>query len=265
MIQRISPEGTDVLPEVTRIFCRGQLTYTEFSDGTILPLLQGGAFGDDEEADNTDAEADDVDGEEDTDEDDTDEDEGDGPKSKEQSQVKRLTQEAARHRIRAKNWRNKAEKLEGELNELKSSGVSGDEGKKLKTDLEATRKERDSLTEEVKTLKVGQAIRDGMQELNLNQARAKAIIKVIDLDDIDLDEDGQVSGVTEALERVAQDYPEWVISQGDDDDSGANGNGRASGTSSRKPPRKKNSGPDRSKLLSQFPALAASYGGQPGQ
>lgn len=175
--------------------------------------------------------------------------------------IQRLSREAARHRTRAKKLRSQLDEANAELTRLRQEGVSDEEGKKLKADSQKLQTENESLKDEIKSLKVGQAIRDGIQELNLNPKRAKAIIKVIDLDDIDVDEDGEVSGVSEALEQVTQDYPEWVMSQGDDDDDKATGNGRTSGQSSRKPVRKRPAGVDKAKLMQQFPALGRGYMG----
>lgn len=206
----------------------------------------------------------DIDDDEDVESDD-DVSEGD-EESEEESQptkgdlrAQRLSREAARHRMRAKKLRSQLDNANAELAKLKQDGVSDEEGKQLKADSTKLQQENETLKNDIKSLKVGQAIRDGMQDLNLNPKRAKAVIKVIDLDEIDVDEDGEVSGVTEALEAITQEYPEWVISQRDDDDEKANGNGRPSGQSSRKPARKKQEGLDKTRLMQQFPALGRGY------
>lgn len=263
MVQRISSIDSDVLPEATRVFYRGALKFQEFSDGTIVPVVRGGAVDDgfDDADANTDDDTDDTDEEsdDDADESDDDGDESEGTKSKGDPKLQRLSREAARHRMRAKKLRTENESLKADLKKIREEGVTDEEGKKLKADGAKLQQDNEALQLEVKTLKVGQSIRDEMQNLNLNPKKAKAIVKLIELDDIDVDEDGEVSGVVEALEAVAQDYPEWVMSQGDDDDDKGNGNGRSSGQSSRKPTRKKASGVDKAKLMQQFPALGRGY------
>lgn len=209
---------------------------------------------DDEEVDDNDESVDD----------DNDDDEGEeeATPTPEQRRTHKLTQEAARHRIRAKKALARVQALEEENRKLKEEGVTGDQAKEMKTENERLRQETEALANEVKTLKIGEAIRNGMSDLNLNTKRARSIVKLIDLDDIEVDEDGEVSGVTEALEHIAQEYPEWVIkSQGDDDDEKESTNGRASGQSSRKPGRQKRTGVDQKDLLNKFPALQQGYRG----
>lgn len=194
----------------------------------------------------------------DDDEDDDEEDDGGSARKKSDPERARLSREAAKYRTRARTYRQERDALQAEVQRLKDEGVTGDEAKELKTERDTLKTENQNLLEQVKSLKVGSAIRDEMAALSLNPKKAKAILKVIDLDDIDVEEDGEVSGVREALEDVAQEYPEWVISQEDDDDKG--GQDTSDRRSSRKPGRKK-PGVDRNKLLSQYPALGASYTG----
>jgi hypothetical protein len=217
----------------------------------------------DSSADEDDTDVDeDIDEDENEDEESTDEDEDeedDKPRNRRDARIKRLSDENAKWRIRARKAGERARTLEAELEKLRSEGVDDETTKKSLAELPRLKEEIDDLREQVKTYRVGDAIRKEMDDLNLNPKRAQAILKQIDLDDIEVDEDG-VTGVHEALEKVAQDFPEWVMrSQGDDDGEAANG--RTSGQSSRKPGTSNRKKPtiDKAKLAAQFPALAATF------
>jgi hypothetical protein len=99
--------------------------------------------------------------------------------------------------------------------------------------------------------------RDEAMALNLDPKRMRAIIKVMDMEDVEVDDDGEVTGVHEALETIAKDYPEWVIKPSGKDDEEGDDKDETSGSSSGKPfNRKKGSkGIDREALAQRFPAL----------
>lgn len=209
----------------------------------------------------------DVDNDDDVEEDESTNDEDDDDEEEEQSsdgrdkRIKRLSDENAKWRIRAREGRDKIKKLEADIEKLRSEGVSDDEHKRIAAERDSLAKKNEDLLDQVKTFRVGDAIRQGMEEHSLNPKRAKAILNQIDLDDIEVEDDGDVTGVSEALEKVAQDFPEWVMrSQGDGDEDGSK-NDRTSGQSSRKPgtTNRKKQQIDKKKLAAQFPALAASY------
>lgn len=213
---------------------------------------------------------DDVNDDDDVDEDETgaDEDENDEdeegekpPKSRRDRRIEQLSKESARYRIKARNATKRVTELEAELEKIKKDGVTDEATKASLAEIPTLREENEDLKDQIKTFRVGDAIRNEMNELNLNPRRARAILKQIDLEDIEVEDDGEVSGVREALEKVAQDFPEWVIrSQGDDDDDKGT-NGRTSGQSSRKPGTSNRKKPqlDKNKLAAQFPALAGTY------
>lgn len=249
MIQRINDAE---LPEVSRIFYNNGHKFIEYTDGTILPVIRGGATEDGFEDDDDDGSSDDS---ESNDDDDDGDDEDSGEEDKSKNEAKLRSEEAKRYRLRAKNYKAQLDKVTAELEQLKRDGVSDEETKRKLDELTKVSDERDSLRKELDLMRVGNAVRDHMSDLKLNPKRTKAILRVIDLDDVDVEEDGTVEGVREALEQIAQDYPEWVLDPGGDEDDDEGSRRRTSGRSSGKPRGKSKGGIDRNELASKFPAL----------
>lgn len=252
MIQRIKfTEETDeegFPTELGRVVLSGTL-HTLFSDGRVLPVVRGGA---------TDDDPDDPD-DDDLDDDDDDDDDKPSPDDIKDPEKKRLSDEAARHRLRAKKAKQRADDLQAKLD-----AKEAEENDKDKPDLAKLQKERDDavakaedLGSAVNTLTIANAVRDEVAELDLNPKKIKAIIKVMDVDDIEVDDDGEVTGVREALEAVKKDYPEWIVkASGKDDDEDDDDAPTSGGSTSGKPPaKKKGKGIDREALAQKFAAL----------
>lgn len=246
MIQRID------LPEEVRRFYRGNIQFIEYDDGTVMPILRGGAFDEDESEDDED-DADTSESDDEDDEDESDEDKKKPEADPKDLRIRDLSRESGRYRRRLREERAAHEATKEELSKVKKNGVSDEKLRKANEELQA---KVDSLTEANNTLRITQEIHKHVSELNLDPKRVRAIVRVIDLDDVDVDDDG-VSGVREALEQVAQDFPEWVVKPSGNDDKDDDGGSRPSGQSSRKP-RKKAEGIDRQTLLMNYPALQQS-------
>lgn len=255
MIQGIS-SSIDGLPEEVRRFYVGNVEYVEYDNGRVLPIIKGGAFDDDDDDSDDSDDANDDDSSDDEEDDDDSDDaggkDGKAEPDKKDLRIRDLSRESAKYRRRLREERKSHEDTRAELEKVKKDGVSDEKLRKSNEDLQAR---VDSLTAENNNLRITQEIHKYVGELNLDPKRVKAIIRVIDLEDIDVDDDG-VSGVREALEQIAQDFPEWVVkNSGGDDDNNDDGGSRPGGQSSRKP-RKKAEGVDRNELLKIYPALA---------
>jgi hypothetical protein len=224
----------------------------------------------DDEQDNDDDQNDD-DENNDDDNDDEDDDEVEDKKSKDKKDPKkdfekeRLIAENKRRRLAAREARERAEKLEKELNEIKN---------KDKPELEQVTKERDELKSRItelestnRSLAIGQKFRDVIDakeyRFNVDTEDVLELVLRRYSDDIEIEKDGSVSGLDDAVEAFVKAKPGFVKPKksknkdSDDDDetdddteptrqaSGRSGNGKKG----------KKGEFDDAKLMEQYPAL----------
>jgi hypothetical protein len=205
----------------------GEMDITDFveedADLTLAFPYVVAFDGDDEEDEDDDDSGDDGDDADDDDSDESEEDDDDDAPTPAdwKKQRSKLRAEAKRHRIAARKARE----------ELAAKNAGSDDKDEKETSEKLTKaEERAERAEAVATARAIQiALRDGLVEYKLDPRKAKAIEKLIDADDIDVDDDGSVSGLDEELERIAEEYPEWVVKskaksdededEDDDDDS----------------------------------------------
>lgn len=235
--------------------------------GDIAGLLQfhkqrfGGWMmeGDDDDADDDEDEDDSDDTGEGDDEDDEDEDDG----GDDDSQVKRLTAEAKKRRIRARRQRERIAELEATVARLEKG-----KGKPKGKDDEDESDEDNSA--EVQTLK-GQnetlvrqnedlLIRIEFTNLvtgpnaKVKFRNPKTALRVLDLDDVEITEDGDVEGLEEAIEALAKSDP-YLLETGkkdDDEEDGKKPRRRAGQPTGN---RRKKGNPNRDRLVAKYPAL----------
>lgn len=208
----------------------------------------GGSGGsDDEDEDDSSSDGDNED--EDDDDDESDDKEEDAAKSRREERYRKQRNDA-RARMR---------QMEEEISKLKG---------KDKEDVEQIKEERDKFLERAEKAEEelsGQLVRlsvlESMGKHNFNPKRTKAIVREVlsgDHGEIEIDDDGEVDGVEEALKSVASEYDEWILS-----DNQANGDGSSSESSTKtgtsgKPTNKKKAGGqklDREFLAKKYPAL----------
>lgn len=232
---------------------------------TLLPV---GRPDDDDEGDegaddDADQDEDDDDGAGDgaDDDDESGDDDGDKDKGLKPSERKRLSDEAKKYRRQRNDARSERDALRQEIAALKESGeVDGDgltpaaksiiEG--LQTELLAERIKNEVSTEAA--------------ALGFDTKKTKAIQRLLDMDEVEVDEDG-IHGVRDALEALAEEYPEWLVkNQGkgsdeddedDEDDGETKSKSKRSGRSATKKKKGKSSGLDEAALKKRFPALQA--------
>lgn len=247
--------------------------YTVWSDGVILPIINGGDGDDD--GDDTGGAGGDDDDDSDSDDDDDGDDDGDDKSSKSKSasasEKQRLSAEAKKYRLQKNAQKERADKAEQRVKELEGATLKDDEKKdayikELEDKLKASA-DRDS---KLNTLTMKDALRTAADEAKVHfddSEEAMLIImnkkKYSDL--IEIDDDGEVTGMDEAVKALAKDKPRMLITASgddeDDDDDGDkpnNGNGASGARKSASKSfggKKKGGGIDRAALEAKFPAL----------
>jgi len=229
--------------------------------GHRLPILFGSQ---DDVDDDDDVDSTDIPEEEDDESTASDSDNGD-------ARVKELSEEAKRHRLRAKKYRQDAERQQGLVDVvarhfqkdlssltpsslaelLKSTGPDGDERtKELEQGLRKSLDEVDRLNNELSKRDIDGAIRDELLARGMQPKRVPSAMRLIDRDDIEVD-GGAVEGVSDAVDKIVSDFPEWMTTPPSDD-----------GTNGEKPPAAKATGKragtsklDTEYLRDKFPAL----------
>jgi hypothetical protein len=225
---------------------------------------------DDGGSDDTDDTEDGEDGDDDEDEDDEDEDEDEGKSKKKLDprdvRIKDLSSEAKRYRLRASSRGKRIKELEEQLNELKSgkgskpkkededddaeSGASTEELSKAKKDNEALVRRNEDLLIRL----------EFMGDTRFAWQNPKDALKLLDLDDVEITEDGEVEGLDEAIEELAKSRPYLLKKSKDDeedddeDDEDENTKKRKRSTGQKTGSRKKGQ-PNRDALLKKYPGL----------
>lgn len=193
-------------------------------DGTSLPVLAGGAGDDDGDDDDDGGEDDDDDGS-----DVDDESNKDGKKKASQPSTNRAHRQAARFRIEAKTERERADTAEGRADAAEERADA------LLVELAFTRAAGDRF------------------------ADSDAAWKLINRKLIKIDDDGEVSGVDEAIDALIESHP--FIERADDDETPSKKNddnpfrSLTSGSPMRGKRRPTSDQPSAAKLAAKYPAL----------
>lgn len=191
--------------------------------------------------------------------DDEDEDDDKSNKSKESRRIKELSDENARWRVKFRKRGERITELESEIeklkkgkpksgNEDKDDDASGDDDKDSELKAE---------NEKLKAQLVSQQIRQEFNDLVTGSdavakfKNPKTAFRLLDLDDVEIDEDGDITGLDEAIKKLAKSDP-YLLDTGkkdEDDEDDDKSTGQPTG-------RKRGKGnPNRDKLLDKYPAL----------
>ena len=169
-------------------------------DEDLLVLI--GADEDEAEPGDSEDEDDDKSSDEDNDDGD-DEDEDDKSEDPRDAKIKALDAEKERHYKRRKDAEKKLAEANKEIEELKKGGTTD----------EAVRTELTELRSENETLKAGlrkQAIAAAASNSDIKFKNSDAALRLADLDDVEVDDDGTVHGLSSALQAVAEANPYMV-------------------------------------------------------
>ncbi|WP_433242540.1 hypothetical protein [Actinomadura nitritigenes] len=210
-----------------------------YTDGTRLPAIHGAEGDDDDGGDGGDGGADDDD--EDDDEDGGEDDDYTPPSREEwektQAKLKRVNSESARRR----KWLDEhgIDPRTGKARKDDADDEHGDDGpapKKAAAKKKADGKDDDGqddsgggFTEEQVSARVKRAVdratartelryklplarsaaEAALARANFNGRSLDRVMKLIDLDEIDIDSDGEVIGLEEQVDQIKEDFPEW--------------------------------------------------------
>jgi hypothetical protein len=127
-------------------------------------------------------------------------------KSYDESYVKELREEAAKHRTEKQAEKSRVDKLEKELKAFRDAQLSDDE--RAKQELEDLRKSStDNLTRaqdaELKFQLAVNAGKEGIQDI-------KAAIKLVDRDDLTFDDKGNITNLKDTLAALKDEHP-WLV------------------------------------------------------
>lgn len=232
--------------------------------GDIAALLQShkarfGGFTMELDDDSDDDQDDDAGGgdDQDDDEDDGDDDDADD-KSKTSSRVKELSDENAKWRLKYKNRGQRIAQLEAEIEKLKQGKPKSksedddddaggdDKSNELKT-------ENEKLKEKLVTQQIRMEFNDlvtGSDAL-AKFKNPKTAFRLLDLSEVEIDEDGDITGLDDAIKALAKSDP-YLLDTGKDDED----EDERQPTAGQPTGRKKGRGnPNRDKLLEKYPAL----------
>lgn len=217
----------------------------------------------DDEDDDTDEGDDDGDeGDEDDDDEDEDDSSAKRKRSPESKRIQELVGEAKRYRLKAREHRNRIAELETEVANLKKS--KGSKAKDDEDDSDAGESETEAkLQAELdKSTRANEDLLirlEFMGNTKFSWKNPKAALRLLDLSDVEITDDGEVEGLDEAIEALAKSDP-YLLAKGkddeDEDDEDEDEKPRRKRSTGTPPGSKRTKGnPNRDKLVSKYPAL----------
>src|SRR6187397_2263414 len=160
-------------------------------------LAQGGS--------EDDAGGDDVGESDDTTDDDAGDDADDTKKSVSKAEFDRVTKHLSNADRKKQAAEKKAQELEKELNALKTKDLPDAERAKAEHEVVVT--ERDNYRTKFQRLARTNAFLLASETAKVTWANSSAALKVGDLEDLEIEEDGTVPGMVEAVKQLAKDHP----------------------------------------------------------
>lgn len=214
------------------------------SGAPIWPIM-GAAPDDDEGGDGTD---DSEDTDEGDDEDEGDEDEDDDEAKEEAERKRKANAESKRHRIENKRLKKQLDEQDSKLKEFE------DKDKDELTKASESAKELAAKNEKAEERIAGLVLENAFLSSNtISWHDPKAALKLADLSEVEVDEDGDVTGLDEALKKLAKAKPYLVKSEKDDDDDEEEVKKPPAGTGPRIT--KTKAAKNREALVKKYPAL----------
>lgn len=220
---------------------------------------------DDADDDNDDGDNGVDDDDNDDDSDDSDDDSDDGDKGKKTDararRIEELNRENKKYRLRARDYRRERDEALNELDKLKNGKgkpKQKDDTDEDDSDNEETAKVK-AENDELKGKLVAQQLRSEFNDLTSGTdavakfKNPKTAFRLLDLDDVEIDDEGNIEGLEDAIKELVKSDP-YLVDTGkddeDDDEDGARKRKTGQPTGSRK-----KGNPNRDKLVSKYPAL----------
>jgi hypothetical protein len=219
---------------------------------------------DEDDEDDEDESDEDDDAEGDDDEDDEDEESGDDKakaKSKakldpKDERIKSLTAEAKKYRLKNRDHRSRIAELERELAEARRGKSTRKAKAKDDDDTDEDDRPQGDAELEQKYERAQRALEDAairtefLSDTTFKWKNPKAALRLLDLRDVEVDEDGDVLGLEEAIEKLAKDEPYLLAEQEEARPRTKRRQpvGQPSGT-------KRKGNANRAKLIDKYPAL----------
>lgn len=219
----------------------------------------------DEEDEDEDVDGGADDDEDESDEDEDDEDKGDKSKSKKTDpRIKELSDENAKWRVKYRNRGKRIADLEAENAELKKGKAPKSKSKEEDEDDDKSTEDSDELKQskeenaKLKAQLAQQTLRQEFNDLTSGEKplakfkNPKTAFRLLDLDDVEIDEDGDITGLDDAIKALAKSDP-YLLDTGKKDDDEDEDEDQSTG---QRAGRKRGKGnPNRDKLLDKYPAL----------
>jgi hypothetical protein len=245
----------------------GLLALNRTTFGGFTMMAKEDDVDDDDADDDDDDDSDDDDDDDDDDDEDDEDDKGKRKPSAERRRIRELIAESTKHRKRASERGRRIAELEAEVAQLKKGSKA--KGKDDEDDSDEDDSEAAKLKEENEKLQqrvVQSTLRTEFTDLTTGPKalaefkNPKAAFRLLDLDDVEIDEDGDIIGLDEAIKALAKSEPYLLADKAkqedddEDDDDEDKPRRRRTGTPAGGNKRKKGN-PNREKLLSKYPAL----------
>lgn len=175
-------------------------------------------------------------------------DEVEGSKTdKPNPRVKELSDENARRRNNEKILREQLEAAQVELK--KHEDATKTEAQRVTDELGEVNKRNATLLERNEHLQVENAF---LGNRKFNWRNPKTALKLLDRADVTIDKDGNMTGLDEAIAKLAADEPYLLSEDDDSDDDESDDDDLPTGQKAKK---QKNTGPTPQDLVNKFPAL----------
>lgn len=158
-------------------------------------------------------------------------------------------EELAQQRERTRAADQRASKLEAELKQIRDKDLP--EAEKVKRDLEEANAEREKLREELKANRLETAF---LKDNKYKWKNPSTALKLADLTNVEVEDDGKVTGLTAALDALAKSEPYLLDTETSGEGNGGRQQGAtgATGTGGRQA---NQTGTDLKKMAVRIPAL----------
>jgi hypothetical protein len=236
------------------------LNHSLFGSATMMA-------GKDDDADDDDDDDDTDDGDDDDSDDDGDDDDDDEAKGKKKDpkdeRIQELSAEAKKRRLRARKDRERIAALEAENERLKKGSkpkvkkeddedddADDADDSELVAEREKTKALEARLEQQTLRTEFNDILADPKQKIKFIDP--KAAFRLLDLDDVEIDEDGDVDGMEDAIKALAKSAPYLVAKPKKDEDDDEDDEPKPRRTGQRTGGSRKKGSPNRDALIKKY-------------